>query len=104
MKLICPKCENGAMKWKKKDTLMMCTNCKHEFTVQTWRKEWKKKTARKSCYDCAHVRFCFIFHEMHNTVVSSRFFNIDSNATPGRVGDIFTAVGGCCSEFKLGED
>ena len=58
----------------------------------------------RACYNCMHFPFCFIPHEIDKTIRGVGFLNIDGNAAPGYIVDIFISVGNCCIKFKSNED
>lgn len=59
---------------------------------------------KRDCFTCGHYRLCFLRHRIDKALEMNRLLNIDGDDAPGRMIDIFEAVGRACMVYvKKGE-
>ncbi len=57
-------------------------------------------TNKRTCFECTHFSLCFLFHRIEQAVSGVRILNLDSNDAPGKLMDIYKALGSACLEFE----
>lgn len=53
----------------------------------------------RTCYNCIHHNICILFNHVWNDLKTIRI-NIDGDAAPNKMNDIFKSIAGCCLEYK----
>ena len=54
-----------------------------------------------SCYVCKNFELCFLRMGVNWQIDSSIYmFNIDGDIRPGRISDVYTALGSACMKFE----
>jgi len=53
---------------------------------------------KRSCYSCKNRPICFVFKNIWESIKGFDI-NIDSNDAPGKMNDIFDAMGNCCLKY-----
>ena len=79
MSLICPKCEKGLMKWKIRNTLMICDKCGYEATIRLWKEDWNKQSSQNLAKPDAYSLLAEVRALLENIVEGEyRIFHSDS--------------------------
>jgi hypothetical protein len=53
----------------------------------------------RSCFHCVNFQLCFLRHRLEGALLSAGILNIDSEDAPGKMTDIYFAVGNACLSF-----
>lgn len=60
--------------------------------------------APRSCNSCGHHSLCFLRHNFWDVIRGQRMINVDGGEAPGKMNDIFDAVGRACLEYEFREE
>lgn len=57
----------------------------------------------RNCYNCKNFNLCYLRRHLWDMVITlgGNMLNIDGTAAPGNFQDLFVALAGACTEFKL---
>lgn len=59
---------------------------------------------KRTCFECTHFSLCFLFRRVEQAVSGVLILNIDGNDAPGKLMDIYEALGSACLKFEPRED
>jgi len=54
----------------------------------------------KSCFFCKNLELCFLRHRIDEALEYNNILNIDNPNHPGKITDIFEAIGNCCLKYE----
>ena len=54
---------------------------------------------KRTCFACKNFGICFVFRDVR-MALSAIDVNIDGNATPGTVHNVYESIANCCLKFS----